>query len=76
MVHSVSVGLDATEGEKSRGPDVTEVSLDIEAADEPVLVGEPVESVVVGQELSSSEGDPAAAPAATPSVSAPAPNAH
>lgn len=54
VVHSVSVGGDGAEGERSHA---TEISLEVEAADEPILMGEPVEDgreaepVVVGEEL-------------------------
>jgi CRP-like cAMP-binding protein len=71
VVHSVSVGVDGAEGERPRA---TEISLEVEAADEPILVGEPVEegreaeSVVVGEELApdtasvTADSGPGAAP--------------
>ncbi|MBZ4417329.1 cyclic nucleotide-binding domain-containing protein [Myxococcus sp. RHSTA-1-4] len=77
VVHSVRVGLEGTEGARSRS---AEVSLDVEVADEPILVGEPVEEaqetepVVVGQELAPEPMDsgPLAAPVVTGPAESPA----
>ncbi|NMO22458.1 cyclic nucleotide-binding domain-containing protein [Pyxidicoccus fallax] len=71
VVHSVSVG---TEEEHAQG---TEISLDVEVADEPILVGEPVEAareaepVIIGEALPP-EADsvpPSARPAHAPVAS-------